>query len=92
MFKAIFSTIWDFQEISEMSIFLIKLGTFGKMALNFATPGNYNNDHAKSLKICMQIYVVEEIRNMQWCESISIILEITMDQNIENSLTKPSGS
>ena len=29
---------------------------------------------------------------MQWRESISIILEITIDQNIENSSTKPKGS
>ena len=34
MYKAIFNTICDFQEISEMSIFLTKLGTFGKMAPN----------------------------------------------------------
>ena len=40
MYKAIFSTICDFQEISEMSIFLIKLGTFGKIAPNFDTLGN----------------------------------------------------
>ena len=59
------------------------------MASNFVTLGNYNNDHASNLKIFMQISVVEEIRNMQWCESISIILEITIEQNIENSLTKP---
>ena len=75
-----------------MSIFLTKLGTFGKMAPNFVTLGNHNNDHATNLKICMQVSVVEEIRNMQWRESISIILEITIDQNIENSLTKPLGS
>ena len=86
MYKAIFNTICDFQEIWEMSIFLTKLGTFGKMAPNF---GNYNNDHATNLKIYMQISIVEEIRNMQWRKSISIILEITIDQNIENSLTKP---
>ena len=72
-----------------MLIFLTKLGTFGKMAPNFVTLGKYNNDHATNLKICMQIFVVEEIRNIQWCESISIILEITIEQNIENSLTKP---
>ena len=89
MNKAIFSTICDFQEISEMSIFLTKLGTFGKMAPNFVTLGNYNNDHARNLKICVKVSVVLGIRNMQWCESISIILEITIDQNIENSLTKP---
>ena len=59
------------------------------MAPNFVTLGNYNNDHATNLKICMYISVVEEIRNMQWRESISIISEITIDQNIENSLTKP---
>ena len=85
MYKAIFNTICDFQEIS---IFLTKLGTFGKRAPNFVTLDNYNNDHAKNLKICMQISAVEEIRNMQWGESISIILDITIDQNIENSLTK----
>ena len=78
-----------FQEISEISIFLTKLGTFGKMAPNFVTLGNYNNDHATHLKICIYISVVLEIRNMQWRDSISIILEITVDQNIENSLTKP---
>ena len=59
------------------------------MTPNFVTLGNYNNDHAANLKICMYISVVEEIRHMQWLESISIILEITTDQNIENSLTKP---
>ena len=53
MYKAILNTICDFQEISEMSIFLTKLGTFGEMASNFVTLGNYNNDHAKNLKICM---------------------------------------
>ena len=53
MNKAIFITICDFQEISEMSIFLTKLGTFGKMALNFVTLCNYNNDHATNLKIFM---------------------------------------
>ena len=53
MYKAIFNTICDFQEISEMSIFLTKLGTLGKMAPNFVTLGNYNNDHATNLKICM---------------------------------------
>ena len=89
MYKAIFNIICDFQEISEMSIFLTKLGTFGKMAPNFVTLFNYNNDHATNLKICMYISVVEEIRNIQWRESISIILEITIDRNIENSLTKP---
>ena len=89
MYKAIFNSICDFQEISEMSIFLTKLGTFGKMAPNFVTLGNYNNDHATNLKICLYISVVEEIRNMQCRESISIILEITIDQNFENSLTKP---
>ena len=68
---------------------MTKLGTFGKMAPNFVTLSNYNNDHAKNLKTCMWISVVEDIRNMQWRESISIILEITIDQNIENSLTKP---
>ena len=35
-----------------MSIFLTKLGTFGKMAPNFVILGNYNNDHATNLKIC----------------------------------------
>ena len=35
-----------------MSIFLTKLGTLGKMAPNFVTHGNYNNDHATNLKIC----------------------------------------
>ena len=75
--------------MSEMSIFLTKLGTFGKMAPNFVTLGNYNNDHATNLKFCMLVSVVLEIRNMQWRESISNILEITKDQNIENSLTKP---
>ena len=89
MYKAIFNTICDFQVISEMSIFLTKLGTFGKMAPNFVTLGNCNNDHATNLKICMYISIVEVIRNMQWRESISIILEITIDQNIENSLAKP---
>ena len=88
MYKVIFNTICDVEEFSEMSIFLTKLGTFGKMAPNFVTLGNYNNDHAKNLKICIYISVVEQIRNMQWRESISIILEITKDQNIENSLTK----
>ena len=78
MYKAIFNTICDFQEISEMSIFLTKLGAFGKMAPNFVTLGNYNNDHATNLKICISVSVV-----------FSIILEITIDQNIENSLTKP---
>ena len=53
IYKAIFNTICDFQEISEMSIFLTKLGTFGKMAPNFVTLGNYNNDYATNLKICM---------------------------------------
>ena len=53
MYKAIFNTIWDFQEISEILIFLTKLGTFGKMAPNFVTLGSYNNDHATNLKICM---------------------------------------
>ena len=72
-----------------MSIFLTKLGIFGKMAPNFVTLGNDNNDHATNLKICMQVSVVLEIRKVQWRESISIILEIKMDQNIENSLTKP---
>ena len=72
-----------------MSIFLTKLGTFGKMAPNFVTLGNYNNDHATNLKMSMKISVVEEIRNMQSRESISIVLEITIDQNIENSLAKP---
>ena len=68
---------------------MTKLGTFGKMAPNFVTLGNYNNDHVTNLKIFMEASVVLEIRNMEWCESISIILEITIDQNIENSLTKP---
>ena len=89
MYKVIFNTNCDSQEISEMSIFLTKLGTFGNMAPNFVTRGNYNNDPATNLKICTQIFVVEEIRHMQWREPISIILEITKDQNIENSLTKP---
>ena len=26
---------------------------FGKMAPNFVTLGNYNNDHVTNLKICM---------------------------------------
>ena len=52
-YKAIFNTICDFQEILEMSIFLTKLGTFGKMAPNFVTLSNYNNDHPTNLKICM---------------------------------------
>ena len=82
MYKAIFNTICDFQEILERSIFWTKLGTFGKMEPYFVIPGNFNNDHARNLKTCMQISVVEEIRNMQWRESISIILEITVDQNI----------
>ena len=73
MYMAIFNTICDFQEISEMSIFLTKLGTYGKMTPNFVTLGNYNNDYATNLKICMQISVVLEIRNLQWRESISII-------------------
>ena len=51
--EAIFKAICDFQEISEMSIFLTKLGTFGKMAPNFVPLGNYNNDHATNLKTCM---------------------------------------
>ena len=50
MYKAIFNTICDFQEISEMSIFLTKLGTFGKMAPNFVTLGNYNNDTLQTWK------------------------------------------
>ena len=53
MYKAIFNTICDFQEISEISTFLTKVGTFGKMAPNFVTLGNYNNNHATNLKICM---------------------------------------
>ena len=53
MYKAIFNTICDFQEISEISIFLTKFGTFGKMAPNFVTLRNYNNDNATNLKICM---------------------------------------
>ena len=53
MYKAISNTICDFQEISEMSIFLTKFCTFGKMAPNFVTLGNYNNDHATNLKICI---------------------------------------
>ena len=53
MYKATFNTICDFQEISEMLIFLTKLGTFGKMTPNFVTLGNYNNDHATNLKIRM---------------------------------------
>ena len=53
MYKAIFNTICDFQNISEMSIFLTKLGTFGKMAPDFVTLGNYNNDHATNLKFCI---------------------------------------
>ena len=89
MYKAILNTICDFQEISERSIFLTKLGTFGKMAPNFVTLGNFNNDHIRNFKIGMYISVVEQIRNMQWRESISNILEIAIDQNIENSLRKP---
>ena len=42
----------------------------------------YMRDYKKNIKI-------REIRNMQGRESTSIILEITIDQNIENSLTKP---
>ena len=53
MYKAIFNTICDLQEISEMSIFFTELGTFGKMAPNIVTHGNYNNDYATNLKICM---------------------------------------
>ena len=53
MYKVIFNTICNFQEISEMSIFLTKLGTFGKMAPNFVTLGNFNNDHATNLNICI---------------------------------------
>ena len=53
MYKAIFNTICDFQEIWEMLIFLTKLGTFGKMAPNFVTLGNYNNDHATNLRLFM---------------------------------------
>ena len=59
------------------------------MTPNFVTLGNCNNDRATNLKICMYISVVEEIRNMQWREAISILLEFTIYQNIENSLTKP---
>ena len=59
------------------------------MAPNFVTLGNYNNDHATNLKICIYVSAVLDIRSMQWHESISIILEITIDQNVENSLTKP---
>ena len=50
MYKAIFNTICDFQEIS---IFLTKLGTFGKRTPNFVTLDKYNNDYATNLKICM---------------------------------------
>ena len=53
MYKAILNTICDFQEISERSIFLTKLGTFGKMAPNFVTLGNFYNDHDRNFKICM---------------------------------------
>ena len=53
MYKAIFNTICDFQEISEMSIFLTKLGTFGKMAPNFVTLSNLNNDSDRNFKIGM---------------------------------------
>ena len=53
MYKAIFNSICDFQEISGMSIFLTKLGTFGKMAPNFVALGNYNNDRVTNLKIWM---------------------------------------
>ena len=45
MYKAIFNTICDFQEISEISIFLTKLGTFGKMAPNFVTLGSYKPEN-----------------------------------------------
>ena len=62
------------------------------MEPNFVTLGNFYNDDDRNFKICMYMSVVEEIRNMQWRESISIILEITIDQNIENSVTKPQGS
>ena len=63
--KAIFNTICDFQEVWERSIFLTKLGTFGKMEPNFVTLGNFNNDHARNVKICTQISFVERIQNMQ---------------------------
>ena len=59
------------------------------MVPNFVNLGNCNNDSATNLKICMYISIVKAIRNMQWRESISIVLEITIDQNIENSLRKP---
>ena len=65
LYKAIFNTICDFQEVWERSIFLTKLGTFGKMEPNFVTLGNFNNDHARNVKICTQISVVEGIQNMQ---------------------------
>ena len=53
MYKATLNTICDFQEISERSTFLTKLGTFGKMSPNFVTLGNFYNDHDRNFKICM---------------------------------------
>ena len=61
LYKAIFNTICDFQEIWERSIFLTKLGDFGKIEPYFVTPRNFDNDHAMNLKICVQIPVVDEI-------------------------------
>ena len=51
MYEAILNTICNLQEISERSNFLTKLGTFGKMAPNFVTPGNFTNDHDRNFKI-----------------------------------------
>ena len=52
-YKAIFNTICNFQEISDRSIFLTKLGTFGKIEPYFVTLVNFNIDHARNLKTCM---------------------------------------
>ena len=61
LYKAIFNIICDFQEIWERSIFLTKLGDFGKIEPYFVTPRNFDNDHAINLKICVQTSVVDEI-------------------------------
>ena len=53
MYKAIFNTICDFQEISDRSTFLTKLVTFGKFEPYFVILVNFNNDHARNLKTCM---------------------------------------
>ena len=42
-----------FKKFRKCRFFLTKLGTFGKMAPNFVTLGNYNNDHATNLKFCI---------------------------------------